>query len=90
MFQDGITSLERTLLIAQAENARLSSKLHTAVSDARKSLEMEYAENTAKVEQENKQLKERILVLENDKLTLRQVLIYDHIPARNYAFKHLV
>ena len=75
LLQDRITGLERTLLVAQAENSRLSSKLHTALADVRNALEKEHLENAAKLELENKELKERMLKLESDKLTLQQVIV---------------
>ena len=76
VLQDRITGLERTLLVAQAENSRLSSKLHTAVTDVRNALEKEHSENAAKLELENKELKERMLNMESDKLALQQVIYF--------------
>ena len=75
-FQDRLTGLERTLVVAQAENSRLTSRLHTTVSDERNNLEKEYAEIIQKLENENKQMKERVLTLENDKLTLQRVISF--------------
>ena len=71
--QDRITGLERTLVIAQTENSRLASKLQTAVSDARQNLEQEYSYTIQKLENENIAMKDRVLSLEKDKLSLQQV-----------------
>ncbi len=80
--QDRISSLEHNLTVSQSENSKLTQKLEATINSVNETLRRGSPTKVAELELENNQLKERLLLLETDKLKLQKVFFY----IWNYCF----
>ncbi len=65
--------MEQNLTVSQSENSKLTKKLEATINSVNETLQRGSPKKVAELELENNQLKERLLLLETDKLKLQKV-----------------